>query len=120
MAAAEHSTRVARARRLLNEAEAAAGLRTRMPPRPRLVPLPGPTTAADVATASDMAEENVAVPAALAPLFPHVGLRRGAAVQVTGSTSVLLRLAEAAAGDTGWVALAALPDVGVPAAAEAG
>ena len=59
------------------------------------------------------------VPAALAGFFPPAGLRRGSVVQVGGSSSVLLGLLAAAQGE-GWVALAALPDIGLQAAADAG
>lgn len=60
------------------------------------------------------------VPSALVPLLPAVGLRRGSVVQVAGATSLLLALTAAAAGEEGWAALAALPDIGLVAAAEAG
>ncbi len=60
------------------------------------------------------------VPAALVPLLPATGLRRGSVVQVAGATSLLLALTAAAARDGGWAALAALPDIGLVAAAEAG
>ncbi len=60
------------------------------------------------------------VPSALVPLLPATGLRRGSVVQVAGATSLLLALTAAAAGEEGWAALAALPDIGLVAAAEAG
>ncbi len=63
--------------------------------------------------------DHVPVPAALAGFFPPAGLRRGSVVQVGGSSSLLLALLAAAQGE-GWVALAALPDIGLQAAAEAG
>ena len=60
------------------------------------------------------------VPSALVPLLPAEGLRRGSVVQVAGATSLLLALTAAAAREEGWAALAALPDIGLVAAAEAG
>ncbi|MEE6273236.1 hypothetical protein [Georgenia wangjunii] len=69
---------------------------------------------------SSVGEDHLPVPRALLPLFPGGGVRRGSVVQVAGSTSLLLALAAAAAQDGAWSALAAMPDVGLQAAAEAG
>ncbi|PYF98927.1 hypothetical protein SAMN05216184_11066 [Georgenia satyanarayanai] len=131
--------RMATARRALERAEAAAGLRTRLAvaaddaasPRPvasHLAAAPAPDTApegpgapapvpprAGVPTDAD----HLPVPAPLAGFFPPAGLRRGSVVQVGGSSSLLLTLLAAAQGE-GWVALAALPDIGLQAAADAG
>src|SRR5690625_3454835 len=160
--------RMATARRALERAEAAAGLRTRLtgdaarpvPVLPSSVPPPPPPRAgslppARVAGVRDPAvgekghglpeeegglpgeeghglpgeerrgvrggtvADHLPVPAALADFFPAAGLRRGSVVQVGGSSSLLLALLAAAQGE-GWVALAALPDIGLQAAAEAG
>src|SRR5699024_7127411 len=59
------------------------------------------------------------VPAPLEVLLPG-GLRPGTIAEVRGSTSVLLALAQAAAGDERWSVLAGMPDVGWAAAAAAG
>lgn len=61
----------------------------------------------------------LAVPPALSRLFPAGGIRRGTAVQVVGSTSVLLSLAQQACGQEAWCALVGMPDVGLAAAAAA-
>ncbi|WP_207947809.1 hypothetical protein [Occultella glacieicola] len=107
------------ARRALAAAETAAGLRTQLHgPTVRAVPGPSPTPPPP-APALDT-ERVLPVPPALAPLFPYGGIRRGTGVQVTGSTSLLLRLAAAAGGAGAWCAVVALPDVGLAAAAEAG
>lgn len=130
--------RMATARRALERAEAAAGLRTRLAAPLRLAEddgAPGPvrptpeaargagaagagprTTAAG--PVREAAADHLPVPTALAGFFPS-GLRRGSVVQVGGSASLLLALVAAAQGE-GWVALAALPDLGLQAAAEAG
>ncbi len=163
MTAAE---RMATARRALERAEAAAGLRTRLAAPVRLVddgagwgagPVAGHTgsgtgrsvtgdgrvlepvgdldddgarpvadtlrpvvegSAGPVAVGGTVAD-HLPVPAALAGFFPPAGLRRGSVVQAGGSSSLLLALLAAAQGE-GWVALAALPDIGLQAAADAG
>ncbi|MBZ2194585.1 hypothetical protein [Occultella gossypii] len=123
------------ARRALAAAEASAGLRTALSgPTVRAMPgraVSGP--AGPGSPAPDSQEPSPApavvsldpervlpVPAALAPLFPYGGIRRGTGVQVVGSTSLLLRLAAATSGAGVWCAVVALPDVGLAAAAEAG
>ncbi|MFC5141169.1 hypothetical protein ACFPK1_23235 [Actinomycetospora rhizophila] len=60
------------------------------------------------------------VSAPLAGLLPDGGLRRGSAVAVCGSTSLLLALLAEASRDGSWCAVVGLPDLGVQAAAEAG
>lgn len=59
------------------------------------------------------------VPAALSGVLPH-GLRRGTAVGVTGSVSLLLALLGALSADGAWCALVGLPTVGAEAAVEYG
>ncbi|QDB79088.1 hypothetical protein FE251_06670 [Georgenia wutianyii] len=141
---ATHADRMATARRALERAEAAAGLRTRLAAPLRLAPAsaPAPAPTPDAAPSQPPAEasarpaaaahpaapgsvigggmsEHLPVPAVLAGFFPADGLRRGSVVQVGGSSSLLLALLAAAQGE-GWAGLAALPDVGLQAAAEAG
>src|SRR5690625_3218727 len=99
--------RMATARRALERAEAAAGLRTRLAAPLRLAddaaapparPAPGRAAGEDAAgpptTATGPVGGGVAdhlpVPAALAGFFPASGLRRGSVVQVGGSASLLL------------------------------
>ncbi|MFC4556429.1 hypothetical protein [Georgenia faecalis] len=114
-----HGARAGDAPRLALAGDLTGDLRTgnpapAVPPRPSPAPRP-----AEVPEAPALDERLLPVPAALLPLFPAGGLRRGSVVQVSGSTSLLLALA-AAAGQEAWSALAALPDVGLQAAAEAG
>ena len=63
--------------------------------------------------------DSFAVPALLEELLPG-GLRRGTIAEVHGSTSVLLALAQAAAGEGRWCVLVGMPDVGWAAAAAVG
>jgi len=91
-------------------------------PGPALSPAPGSHPGADPAAGSvtgGFQSDHLPVPSALAGFFPTAGLRRGSVVQVGGSSSLLLALVAAAQAE-GWVGLAALPDVGLQAAAEAG
>lgn len=114
--------RLAAAQRALVTAEASAGLRQR---------LTGVTTLTTAVTEPTQAPPSSSIPpelllplpAGLDALLPWGGLRRGSAVQVSGSRSVLLALAAAAANAPGqdlWCAVMAMPDVGLAAAAEAG
>jgi hypothetical protein len=85
---------------------------------------PGAHRSTAALTAPDLfapgADRSLPVPQVLAPVFPGGALARGSVVQVSGSTSVLLALAAAAATDGAWCALAAMPDIGWRAAAGAG
>lgn len=104
------------AQRALAAAEAVTGLRAGLPHASasagrQVTPTP---------SSGDGAERFLPVPAALAPLVPFGGLRRGSAVRVEGSASVLLALAAQACLDGAWCALVGMPDVGLAAAAELG
>jgi len=141
--------RLAAARAALTRAETAAGLRTRLggpglstspvltgeaalsavpaPPvtgPPLTHPASDPGAHRSAVPAPDLfgpgADRSLPVPQVLAPVFPGGALARGSVVQVSGSTSVLLALAAAAATDGAWCALAAMPDIGWRAAAGAG
>ena len=117
------TARMAAARRALARAEDAAGLRTRIavPARPGDDGGALPATEDGVTTPDGgLSTELLPVPGALARLFPGGGLRRGSVLEVSRSSSLLLFLAAAAAGNGEWTALVALPDVGLQAAAEAG
>ena len=57
---------------------------------------------------------------ALEPLFATGGLRRGSAVAVRGSTSLLLALLAGPSGRGAWCGVVGLPGLGLVAAAEAG
>jgi hypothetical protein len=54
----------------------------------------------------------------IAELLPWSGLRRGAAIEVTGSASLLLAVVAGAMRDGGWAAIVGLPEFGMVAAAE--
>jgi hypothetical protein len=58
--------------------------------------------------------------AELSELLPWGGLRRGSAVAVRGSTSLLLALLAAATAAGSWAAVVGLPNLGLVAAAEVG
>ena len=55
----------------------------------------------------------------VATLLPH-GLRRGTAITVAGSTSLMLALAGEASRQGSWIAMVGMPHVGVVAAARRG
>ena len=142
-----HEDRLARARAALGAAERSAARwggrldRTALrsiggdptgAPRMRAVPA-DPERTADpdqvaAAPAPEPALEPLAdgtrlpVPAPLTGLFPRTGLRAGSAVAVDGAatTSLLLSLAVAAAGQDAWCAIAGMPDLGLRAAIDAG
>lgn len=62
------------------------------------------------------------VPGPLSTLFPRGSLRAGSSVAVEGAatTSLLLSLAVAAAGEDSWCAIAGMPDLGLRSALDAG
>ncbi|UFU04345.1 hypothetical protein LQF12_07130 [Ruania suaedae] len=117
----ELAARLDAARQVLATAEAEVGVRARLEP-PDVVSLPpaqeGTGEEPDEGRRVDP-EQALAVPGGLAPLFPD-GMRRGGAVQVLGSTSVLLSLAAGAMSGGAWCAMVGLPDLGLAAAAELG
>lgn len=115
------AARLAAAQRALATAEASAGLRQRLTGATTLAAPAG--AGRETPSSTVPAEMLLPVPPGLEELFPAGGLRRGTAVQVSGSASLLLALAAAASGDRDrdtWCAVVAMPDVGLAAAAEAG
>jgi hypothetical protein len=66
------------------------------------------------------AERLLPVVAALAPLLPGHGLRRGSTVAVARSAALALALVAGASAAGSWVAAVGLPDLGMVAAAECG
>ncbi|WP_433029960.1 hypothetical protein [Actinomycetospora sp. CA-053990] len=81
------------------------------------------SVAAPVSGPSRVEAEGSAVLPVMGPLagvLPGGGLRRGSAVAVCGSTSLLLALLAEASRAGAWCALVGLPDLGIQAAAEAG
>lgn len=116
------ASRLAAAQQALATAEASAGLRQRLTGVTTLATAPA-APAEEPPSEALPSELLLPVPAGLEPLLPWGGLRRGSAVQVSGSRSVLLAIAAAAANAPGqdlWCAVMAMPDVGLAAAAEAG
>lgn len=86
---------------------------------PSLQPSPGEGAAEE---ADDGLGARLPLPGPLAPLVPRGTLRAGSSVAVEGAatTSLLLSLAVAAAGDDAWCAVAGMPDLGLRAALDAG
>lgn len=80
------------------------------------------TVEAEQGLADDGMGTRVPVPGPLAGLFPRSSLRAGSSVAITGaaSTSLLLSLAVAAAGEDSWCAIAGMPDLGLRSAVDAG
>ncbi|WP_245822749.1 hypothetical protein [Brachybacterium avium] len=72
--------------------------------------------------ADDGLGTRLPVPGPLATLFPRGSLRAGSSVALEGaaSTSLLLSLAVAAAGEDSWCAIAGMPDLGLRSALDAG
>src|SRR5699024_4596705 len=72
--------------------------------------------------AEDATGTRLPAPAPLAALFPHGSLRAGSPVAIDGAatTSLLLSLAVAAAGEDSWCAITGLPDLGLRSALDAG
>ncbi|MDD7966657.1 hypothetical protein [Actinomycetospora lemnae] len=91
-------------------------------PAPPATPATSPVEPAPVEPAPVDREGSAVLPvsAPLAGLLPHGGLRRGSAVAVCGSTSLLLALLAEASRAGSWCAVVGLPDLGIQAAAEAG
>jgi len=81
------------------------------------VPAPVERARAGAGTADD---RPLPVLPALEPLFAAGGLRRGSAVAVRGSASLLLALLAGPSRDGAWCAVVGLPSLGLVAAGEAG
>jgi hypothetical protein len=74
-----------------------------------------------VGPGTSLADERLLpVLAALQPLLPGQGLRRGTTVAVTRSVALALALVAGASAAGSWVAAVGLPDLGIVAAAETG
>jgi hypothetical protein len=84
----------------------------------------GGMLAEQVQAAASLSDEAVTdllpVPAPLLPLFPAGGLRRGQALAVAGSNSLLVAVLAAVSATGSWCAVVGLPTLGLVAAAEAG
>lgn len=115
--------RLRAAQRVLERAEAAAGLRMALPGEGQVVAGSAASREVPDGVATPAAAVNdrfLPVPEALVPFVPFGGLRRGSAVQVKGSTSLLLGLAAAACRDGAWCVVVGMPDLGLAAAREHG
>lgn len=128
----DQAQRLARARATLSAAERSAARwggridRTAWRPVTRSgrseAPEPASSSLAGGAEDSGESGTRLPVPAPLSPLFPRQSLRAGSSVAVAGTatTSLLLSLAVAAAGEDAWCAIAGMPDLGLRAALDAG
>ncbi|MFC7374468.1 hypothetical protein ACFQS2_12295 [Brachybacterium sp. GCM10030267] len=103
------------------------GGRSAAPAPPGAAPAGTSTSASPASAPAPIAPGQVSgtllpVPAPLAGLFPHAGLSAGGSVAVEGAatTSLLLALAVAAAGEDSWCAVAGMPDLGLRSALDAG
>lgn len=121
--------RLRNAQQVLAAAEAAAGLRAMLPQAPGSQPT-SQLAAAEQGTVGGHVRARVAgavvtdrflpVPEALTPLIPFGGLRRGSAVRVEGSASLLLAMTAAACRDGAWCAVVGMPNLGLAAAVDLG
>lgn len=128
--AAVPEERLAQARAALTAAERSAARWGGRIDRTALRPVPAPGGSATDAVGSEHAPGSLddgtgtrlPVPEPLAALFPRAGVRAGSSVAVQGaaSTSLLLALAVAAAGEDSWCAVAGMPDLGLRSALDAG
>ncbi|MDN5685121.1 MAG: hypothetical protein L0G94_00345 [Brachybacterium sp.] len=136
---AGHEDRLARARAALGAAERSAARwggridRTALRGRSLHSGASGPDPGSVPESTSDPGRETTTeledglgtrlpVPGPLSALFPRSSLRAGSSVAIEGaaSTSVLLSLAVAAAGEDSWCAVAGMPDLGLRSALDAG
>jgi hypothetical protein len=87
----------------------------------RAVGAPAPVELREVARPVSLARERtLPVLSALEPLLPEGGLRRGAALAVSGGTSLALALLAGPSAAGSWCAAVGLPSLGLVAAAEVG
>ncbi len=125
---AEHSVldRTAAARALLRRVEREIGVRATRPIRPGNGE---PARRRSHETAREPTREPThestherfwPVPEVLAPLLPFGALQRGTAVEVRGSTALLLTLLTGPSGAGAWSAVVGFPALGVLAAVDAG
>ena len=96
------------------------GRRAGRPPAPTPEPVEPPPEPEPPRPVDREGSAVLPVAGPLAGVLPGGGLRRGSAVAVCGSTSLLLALLAEASRAGAWCALVGLPDLGVQAAAESG
>ncbi|WP_114854777.1 hypothetical protein [Brachybacterium sp. YJGR34] len=116
----EREDRLALARATLGAAERSAARWGGRIDRTALRPASAPEQ--QTSSADDGLGVRLPVPGPLAPLFPRGTLRAGGSVAIEGAatTSLLLSLALAAAGEDSWCAIAGMPDLGLRSALDAG
>ena len=114
----DREQRLSRARAALGAAERSAARWGGRIDRTALQPSARPVSEA----ADDGLGTLLPVPGPLQTLFPRGSLRAGSSVALEGaaSTSLLLSLAVAAAGEDSWCAIAGMPDLGLRSAMDAG
>jgi len=114
----DREERLSRARAALGAAERSAARWGGRIDRTALQPSARPVSEA----ADDGLGTRLPVPEPLQALFPRGSLRAGSSVALEGaaSTSLLLSLAVAAAGEGSWCAIAGMPDLGLRSAMDAG
>lgn len=114
----DREERLSRARAALGAAERSAARWGGRIDRTALQPSARPVSEAE----DDGLGARLPVPGPLRTLFPRGSLRAGSSVALEGvaSTSLLLSLAVAAAGEDSWCAIAGMPDLGLRSAMDAG
>lgn len=114
----DREERLSRARAALGAAERSAARWGGRIDRTALQPSARPVSEAE----DDGLGTRLPVPGPLRMLFPRGSLRAGSSVALEGaaSTSLLLSLAVAAAGEDSWCAIAGMPDLGLRSAMDAG
>ena len=114
----DREERLSRARAALGAAERSAARWGGRIDRTALQPSARPVSEAE----DDGLGTRLSVPGPLRTLFPRGSLRAGSSVALEGaaSTSLLLSLAVAAAGEDSWCAIAGMPDLGLRSAMDAG
>lgn len=114
----DREERLSRARAALGAAERSAARWGGRIDRTALQPSARPVSEAE----DDGLGTRLPVPGPLRTLFPRGSLRAGSSVALEGaaSTSLLLSLAVAAAGEDSWCAIAGMPDLGLRSAMDAG
>ena len=114
----DREERLSRARAALGAAERSAARWGGRIDRTALQPSARPVSEAE----GDGLGARLSVPGPLRTLFPRGSLRAGSSVALEGaaSTSLLLSLAVAAAGEDSWCAIAGMPDLGLRSAMDAG
>ena len=118
----DREQRLSRARAALGAAERSAARWGGRIDRTALQSSAPPVAEPAAGPADDGLGTRLPVPGPLESLFPRGSLRAGSSVAIEGAatTSLLLSLAVAAAGEDSWCAIAGMPDLGLRSALDAG